>query len=365
MAKDFYDILGVSKGASEDEIKKAYRKLAHKYHPDKGGGDEAKFKEISEAYRVLSDKDKRKQYDQFGQTFDGSGGFGGAQGFGGFDFSGFGGRQGGFDFSGGGFEDIFSEMFGGASRGGGRSGSRTGSDIQVDVEITFEEMAKGVKKNISLRRFVACDVCHGSGGEPGASEETCPTCQGKGRVQRTVKSFLGVFSQTETCSTCQGRGKTFSKKCHKCHGDGRMRQDQTISVDIPAGIQNGQAISLSGQGEAGEFGGRSGDLFVVVHVKPHARFDRKGDDVFSTVSVSFSQAVLGEKIVVETLDGDVKMTVPSGTQSGEVFRIREKGVPHLQRRGRGDHLVKVVVNIPKKLSKEQKRLIEDLGKLDG
>lgn len=364
MAKDFYDILGVSKGASEDEIKKAYRKLAHKYHPDKSGGDEAKFKEASEAYGTLSDKDKRRQYDQFGQTF--SGGNGGAQGFGGFDFSGFSGRagQGGFDFGGGGFEDIFSEMFGGASRGGGRSRAQSGSDIQTDIEITFEEMARGVKKDIRLNRMVRCATCDGSGGEPGSSQETCATCHGHGQINRTVKSFLGTFNQAEICPSCHGKGKTFSKKCHTCHGDGRERKQQTITVDIPAGIQSGQAISMSGQGEAGESGGHSGDLYIVVRVKPHEFLERKGDDVFSVSEITFAQATLGDKIVVETLEGDVTMKVPAGTQSGEIFRIRDKGIPHLQKWGKGDHMVKVVVEIPKKLSREQKKLVEALRKLE-
>jgi molecular chaperone DnaJ len=366
MAKDLYDILGVSKNASEDEIKKAYRKLAHKHHPDKSGGDEAKFKEASSAYSVLSDKAKRSQYDQFGQTFDGAG-TGGGQGFGGFDFGGFSshGNQAGFDFSGGGFEDIFSEMFGGASRGGGgRTRAQAGNDIQVDVEITFDEMAQGVKKDIRLQKFSRCATCKGSGGEPGSSEETCKTCHGKGQIQRTVKSFLGVFNQAEICPSCHGKGKTFAKQCHTCHGDGRTRTEQTITVDIPAGIQNGQAISLSGQGEAGEAGARSGDLFVAVRVKPHPYFERKGDDVFSTAEISFAQAVLGDKIEVETLEGDVVMKIPAGTQSGEIFRIRDKGIPHLQKWGRGDHMVKVVVHIPKKLSKEQQRLIEGLKSLE-
>ncbi len=365
MAKDYYDILGVPRGASEDEIKKAYRKLAHKHHPDKSGGDEAKFKEASSAYSVLSDKDKRKQYDQFGQTFDGAGA-GGGQGFGGFDFSGFSGRgnQAGFDFGGGGFEDIFSEMFGGGGRSSARSRAQAGNDIQVDVEITFDEMAKGVKKDIRLQKLSQCATCKGSGGEPGASEETCKTCHGQGQIQRTVKSFLGVFSQAEICPSCHGKGKTFSKQCHGCRGDGRVRSEQTISVDIPAGIASGQAISLAGQGEAGESGARAGDLYVVVRVKPHRFFDRKGDDVYSSAEISFAQAALGDKIIIETLEGDVTMKIPAGTQSGEIFRIRDKGIPHLQKYGRGDHMVKVIVDIPKKLSKEQKKLIEALQKLD-
>jgi molecular chaperone DnaJ len=362
MAKDFYDILGVSRGASEEEVKKAYRKKAHKYHPDKSGGDEAKFKEASEAYRVLSDKQKRQQYDQFGQSFDNAGG--GADS-GGFDFSGFSGRNGnqaGFDFGGGGFEDIFSGMFGGSGRGNHRA--RSGSDIQVEVEISFEEMAKGVAKEVHLQKMAVCDTCHGDGGDPSASKDTCQTCHGHGRVRRVVKSFFGSFEQEEICSSCRGKGKSFSKKCRICHGDGRVTSNKTVSVNIPAGISNGQALSLSGEGEAGEMGASAGDLIVVVRVKSHQYFDRKGDDVYSTVEISFSQAVLGDKISVETLTGDVMMKIPAGTQSGELFRIRDKGISHLQKWGQGDHLVKVVVTIPKKLTREQKKLIESLSQLD-
>jgi molecular chaperone DnaJ len=356
MAKDYYGILGVAKNASEDEIKKAYRKLAHKHHPDKSGGDEAKFKEASEAYRVLSDKQKRAQYDQFGQAFDGNAG----GGFGGDDFASKAGQS-GFDFNfGGGFEDIFSDMFGSGGRGGSRSRAQSGSDMQVEVEITFEEMVKGANKEVRFQKLSHCDTCRGSGGEPGSSEDTCATCRGKGQVQRTVKSFLGVFSQTEVCATCRGKGRTFAKKCHVCHGNGRMRVAQTVAVDIPAGIVSGQAIALAGQGEAGEGGGPNGDLYVVVRVAPHRFFERKGDDIHSTVEIRFSQAALGDKILVETLDGDVTMKVASGTQSGEVFRIRDKGVPRVQAWGRGDHLVKVIVKIPEKLSREQKKLIEAL-----
>lgn len=373
--KDYYNILGVSKGASDDEIKKAYRKMAHQHHPDKKGGDEARFKEVNEAYQVLSDKSKRSQYDQFGQTFDqggrgGAGGYGGAQGgFGGFDFSGFqgfGGQKGGqdfeFDFGGGGFEDIFSDIFG----GGGRRGSRAkkGRDIQVDVEITFEEMVRGAERTVRLRKTIVCDVCDGTGGEPGAKEETCSTCHGAGQVQQRVQSFFGTIAQAVICPTCQGKGKAFSQKCHKCGGDGKVKGEAEIPIDIPAGIQDGQSLSLSGQGEAGAQGGRSGDLIVAVHVIPHKKFKRKGDDILSDENISFAQASLGAKINVETIDGLVVMKVPEGTQSGEIFRIKEKGVPFLQRHGRGHHLVKIIVSVPKRLSHEQKRLIEELGKLD-
>ena len=352
MAKDYYDILGVNKDASDDEIKKAYRKLAHKYHPDKAGGDAEKFKEINAAYQVLSDKSKRQQYDQFGSGFEqsGAGDFGG-QGFGGQ----------GFDF-GEGFEDIFSNIFGGgASRS--RDMRKAGSDIQVDVEISFEEMVNGAHREIELYQRVLCDVCKGSGGEPGAREETCPTCKGSGQVHRTVSSFFGSFSQAYVCPTCQGMGKTFSQKCHKCRGEGRVKQERKIAVDIPAGISDGQTISMQGQGEAGEKGARSGDLYITVHILSHHKFTREGNNLLSTEHISFSQASLGDKIDVETIDENVKMKVPAGTQSGELFRIKGKGVPSLGRGNRGDHLVKIVVDVPKNPSREQKRIIEELKKI--
>jgi molecular chaperone DnaJ len=356
MSKDFYEVLGVSKDASDDEIKKAYRKLAHKYHPDKQDGDEEKFKEINEAYQVLSDKAKRQQYDQFGQTFDGAGGPGGAgQGFEGFDFGGF---QGGF--SAGGFEDIFSDIFGG---GAAKGGKQAGRDIQVDTEISFEEMITGAQKEIELRKRVVCSVCDGTGGDPGSTEEKCSTCDGSGKVVRNVRSILGTFQQASMCTDCHGKGKKYSQKCSKCGGDGRINENVKISVDIPAGINNGQSISISGQGEAGQQGALSGDLFVTVHVRPHERFEREGDNIKSSEKISISQAVLGDKIEIETVDGKMKMKIPSATQSGEVFRIRSKGIPHLRGGGRGDHLVKVIVEIPKSLNRDQKKAIKELGDL--
>jgi molecular chaperone DnaJ len=362
MPRDYYEILGVSKDASEDEIKRAYRKLAHRHHPDKQGGDEQKFKEVNDAYSVLSDKEKRARYDQFGHAAGGPNG--GGAGFGGFDFGGF--QQGGgfgFDFNGGGFEDLFSEMFGGRA-GGARARAKAGADIQVDVEISFEEMAKGVKRQITLRKASVCDACSGAGGKPGSERKACPTCQGSGQVKRTVRSFLGMFTQIETCSACRGSGSVYAESCSKCRGDGRVRADQTLAVDIPAGIQSGQAVTLPGQGEAGEPGAPAGDLYVRVRVRPHPSFERKGDDVVTTAEISFAQAALGDKIRVETLDGEVKMKVPAGTQSGEVFRIKDKGIARLGRWGRGDHLVKVAVKVPKHLTREQKKLIEKLGELE-
>jgi molecular chaperone DnaJ len=365
MASDYYKILGVDKNASDDDIKKAYRKLAHKYHPDKQGGDAGKFKEINEAYQVLSDKSKRQQYDQFGQTFEQNGRQGGFGGFEGFDFSGF--QQGfggqGFNFEGG-FDDIFSDIFGG-NFGGRKSNVRRGRDIQVDVEITFEEMVSGTQQEISLLRYVVCDVCHGSGGEPGFKEETCPECKGNGQVRKTSRSFFGTFTQVVTCPTCGGSGTVFSKKCHKCSGNGRVKENHDVRIDVPAGIADGQTISVRGQGEAGEKGAASGDLYVIVHVKPHPRFKREGNNILSSEHISFSQAVLGDKISIQTIDGHVFMKIPEGTQSGEIFRIKGKGVPQLGRSSsKGDQMVKVIVDIPKNPTREQKRIIEELKKSD-
>jgi molecular chaperone DnaJ len=366
MATNYYDILGVSKDATDDEIKKAYRKLAHKHHPDKSGGDEAKFKEINSAYQVLSDKSKRQQYDQFGQTFD-QGGFQGGQGqgFGGFDFSGFQGfnqqGQGGFDFGDIGFDDIFSNIFGGGRR---KARKKAGNDIQVDVGITFKEMVEGASRTINLYRRIVCDKCHGTGSEPGTKKETCPTCHGSGQIRKNMQSFFGSFSQVSTCPTCEGTGEISSEKCKKCGGDGRIKEEQMIDVDIPAGIQDGQTLSMEGQGEAGERGGRAGDLYINIHVAPHSKFKRKNNDILSEEQITFSQAVLGDKILVETIDGEIKMKVPAGTQSGETFKIRDEGVPSLDGRGKGDHLVKIIVKIPRNLNREQKMLIESLKKLD-
>jgi molecular chaperone DnaJ len=372
MARDFYEILGVTKGASDDEIKKAYRKLAHQHHPDKKGGDEAKFKEINEAYQVLSDKSKRAQYDQFGQTFNQGGFSDGGQpggGFGGFDFGGFS-RQGGtggfnFEFGGEDLGDIFSDIFGGGFSGGSRrTRKKAGRDIQVDAEISFSEMVRGAKRKINLYKSAVCQHCEGTGGEPGVKQETCPTCKGSGQVRQTVSSFFGTFTQAGVCPQCQGSGKIFKVSCRECGGDGKVKREEEIEINIPAGIQDGQTISIEGGGEAGERGARPGNLFINVHILPHEKFKREGENIISDEKITFSQAVLGDKIDVETIDGPMRMKIPSGTQSGEVFRIRDKGVPHLGKRGQGDQLVKIIVDIPKHLSREQKRLIEELGELD-
>jgi len=364
MSKDFYEILGVSKDASDGEIKKAYRKMAHKYHPDKENGDEAKFKEVNEAYQTLSDSTKKSQYDQFGQTFDGTGASGGqSAGFGGFDFSDFqqdGNSQGfEFNFDGGGAGDIFSEMFG----GGGRRGGGRGRDVQIDIEINFLEVIKGAIKEVVVFKSVHCSKCEGSGGKPGAKEETCKTCGGSGQVQKTMQTILGTIAQSAICDDCGGKGKIFDEKCLQCNGGGHYREEVKESVDIPAGINDGQSIAMTGRGEVGENGAPAGDLIITVHVILDSRFVRDGNDIRSVVHVNFAQAALGDKIDIETVEGSVKMKVPAGTQSGEIYRIRSKGVPKLRGIGRGDHLVEVIVDIPTKLSRKEKKIVEQLWHL--
>lgn len=359
---DYYSVLGVSRTASEDDIKKAFRKLAHKYHPDKGTGDEKKFKEINEAYQVLGNKEKRARYDHTGQDYHSQGQGGGAQGggFGGFDFNGF--NTQGFDFGGSGFEDVFSDLFGG--RMGGRGRSRAGADIQVDVEISFEEMVRGAKREITLRKMSECETCQGTGGKPGSKQSTCSQCQGAGQVRRTMQSIFGTMQQAVVCDRCHGRGKTYAEQCQTCHGAGRTQREETVSIDIPAGIADGQTLSLGGHGAAGEMGSQPGDLYVNVHVRPHKTLIRKGDDIVSQYAMSYTEATLGAKVPIETIEGEVIMKIPSGTQPGEVFRIKGKGVPHLQRYGRGDHLVSVTLSVPKKLSSEEKKHIEALRDLE-
>lgn len=352
MSKDYYKILGIEKGASQDEIKKAFRKIAHKYHPDKPTGDEEKFKEANEAYQVLGDEQKRAQYDQFGSgAFDGSGGFGGfnGQGFGGFDFSGF---QGGAGFED--LGDIFGDMFGG---GRSRSRERRGSDIQMDLDLTFEEAVFGVQKDVHLTKQAQCERCGGNGGEPGEGMETCKDCDGNGVVIGVQRTILGNMQTKRTCTTCQGTGEIPKKECTGCHGHGVERTSQTLTVTIPPGVENGAMLRVRGEGEAIK-GGRSGDLFVRLHVPKSKEFIRDGYNLIKEVEIGFTQAALGDTIEVNTVDGPVDLKIPSGTQSGSRFRMRGKGVPH--NRGRGDQFVIVTVVTPKKLSREQKKLLEEL-----
>ena len=366
MSKDYYNILGISKSASDDEIKRAFRKLAHKYHPDKGGGDEAKFKEINEAYQVLSDKQKRSQYDQFGSAFD-QAGAGGGQGFGGFDFSGSSsGGPGGVKFEfggdGGGFGDIFGDIFGGGG-GGGRQQER-GNDVSVDVEITLEEAVIDTERDINIYLSSICSKCDGSGAEFGSSVKSCKTCGGTGQIKKEKRTILGVFAQMEICQDCQGQGEKPEKNCAKCGGDGRTKESKNIKIKIPAGIADGQTIRLSGQGEVGfrPKSGKSvpGDLYITVHIKLHQIFERNGDDVIYNLEINFSQAVFGGKIKVPTLQDEINLKIPAGIQSGKIIRLKDKGFPHLQGRGRGNMFIVVKVKTPKKISKKQKKLLEEL-----
>lgn len=355
--RDYYDVLGVGKSADATEIKKAYRKLAMKYHPDKNPGDkeaEEKFKEINEAYEVLSDETKRRNYDQFGhegvngQGFGGAGGFGG-QGFGGFD-----------DI----FGDIFGDMFGGGFGGGRqrRRGPERGADIKQRVNISFEEAAFGKKVQVKINRSEECEECNGSGAKPGTSKKTCPTCNGSGQVQSVQRTPFGNIASTRTCSTCNGDGEVIDSPCTKCHGKGSIRKTKTIEVDIPAGIDEGQMIKLGGQGELGSRGGPRGDLYIEVNVNAHPLFTREGYDVYLEMPITFAQATLGDKIQVPTLDGKVEYEIPEGTQTGTVFRLKGKGIPKLRSNVRGDQYVKVTVEIPKKLNDKQKELVRQFAK---
>ncbi len=359
--KDYYKILGVSKNASTDEIKKAFKKLALQYHPDRPGGDEAKFKEINEAYQVLSDADKRQRYDQFGSDFEQQGGFGGGANWEDFMRAARGGEGGGFQFNFGGmdFGDLFGDMFG--MGGGGRRASR-GRDIQVDVELDFKEAAFGVERDITLRKQSTCDVCGGNGAEPGSKLETCHTCKGQGQVVQQQRTFLGAMQTVVACPTCHGRGQSASKKCKHCGGDGIVAKTVTHKVKIPAGINTGQSIRLSGLGEAAPHGGTSGDLYVVMHIKPSKVFHREEYDVYTDAEISFPQAVLGDTIDVETIDGKIRVAVPEGTESGQLIRLRAKGIQHINGHTRGDHYVRVKIRVPKKPNKTAKKLLEELKK---
>lgn len=361
MGKDYYKILGIDKGASQDEVKKAFRKLAHQYHPDKNSGEEnaQKFKEISEAYQVLGNKERRQQYDQYGTTFDGAQGFGGGQNpFGqGFDFSGF---QQGFGGQGVDFDlgDIFSSFFTGGAPGG-RSRSGRGSNIEVDLDITLKDAVFGKSENLSLRKQVECKPCKGTGADKGTSYDTCDTCSGTGKIATTV---LGTFRTQTSCPDCKGQGKVIKDKCGNCNGQGSNTDNVDIKIEIPAGISDGQSIRLSGQGNAGKNGAPAGDLYVAVHVQEEENLFREDDDLISEYEVPFTMAALGGEIEVKTIEGKVKLKIPAGTPSGKKFILRGKGVTHLRSRGRGDQIVIINVNVPTKLSKKQKELLKELDK---
>jgi len=354
MAKDYYEILGVSRNATKEEIKKAFRKKAHLYHPDKNGGDEAKFKEINEAYQVLGDEQKKAQYDQFGQTFDQAG----SGGFGGFDFDGF--RTSGFNinFEDLGFSDIFGDIFG--QRRTTRKTAR-GEDIVMDLNLNFEEAIWGGSKKIRLYKNVKCSHCHGNGAEPKTPIKTCKNCGGSGVVQHVSQSFLGQFIRETVCPHCQGEGKKPEKPCGKCHGRGIRKEYKNLSVKIPPGIDEGQTIRIPGEGEVAE-GGKAGDLYLRITISPHRIFKREGDDILLDVPISFPQSALGTKVEIDTLEGKKNLKIPAGTQSGQIFRLQGMGVPRLQGRGRGDQLVKVQVITPKRLTSKQKKLLQELEK---
>jgi molecular chaperone DnaJ len=352
MAKDYYNILGVEKGASKDDLKKAFHKLAHKYHPDKKGGDEAKFKEVNEAYQVLSDEQKRSNYDTTGSAEGNP--FGGGYGQQGGGFGGFsqGGFQGDFDIN-----DIFSEFFGGGGRQ--QQAERRGRDISTEIHVTFEESVFGVTKRILINKMSACDICHGSGAKPGTKMKTCATCNGQGQVQEMKKSMFGSFASVRECPTCHGEGKIPEEKCTACRGAGVMKKNAEIEVAIPAGIRNGETLRLSGGGEAVAHG-VAGDLYIRITVATHPIFKRAGFDLTMDLMIKLSDALLGAEYPIKTLDGDITLHIPEGITHGEVLRIRGKGVSN--GRSRGDILVTVHIAMPKKLSRSAKEAIEMLKK---
>ncbi|TEW53614.1 molecular chaperone DnaJ [Psychromonas sp. RZ22] len=338
--RDCYEVLGLSRDATEKEVKKAYKRLAMKYHPDRTKGDDAleeKFKEVKEAYEILSDPQKKAAFDQYGhdgvnqQSQGGHGGFGG-----------------------GGFDDIFGDIFGGGRRGGGQR-AQQGSDLRYNMELTLEEAVKGISKEIEIPTLVHCEQCNGSGAKKGTDAKTCGTCHGQGQVQMRQ----GFFAVNQTCPTCRGKGKIITDPCNKCHGDGRYERSKTLSVKIPAGVDTGDRIRLSGEGEAGEHGAPAGDLYVQMNVRPHDVFERDGNDLYCEVPISFTEAALGGEIEVPTLDGRVKLKIPAETQTGRMFRMRNKGVKSVRSHSVGDLMCKVTVETPVKLSSKQRELLKE------
>ena len=356
MQKDYYKILGVEKSASPEDIKKAYYKLAHEFHPDKKGGDEEKFKEVNEAYQTLSNKDKRDQYDRFGTTFNGAG------------------AQGGFnqnvnweDIMGnmGGFEDIF-EMFGGGFGGMGRKKPkdiRKGKNLEVVLEIDLESILSDQKKEMIFTKNSTCTRCNGSGAEPGTNVKECFTCRGMGRVQQIRRTIFGTISQQVICPDCNGEGTKPEKPCNVCHGEGRIKKEEKISINIPAGVDNNQIIKVKGKGEAGKRNGEPGDLYVRIAIKTHKVFERNGDDVYLRQNITFSQATLGDSIKIPTLEKeDIVIKVPNGTESGKILKVSRRGIPHFSGIGRGNLYIQFNVETPQKLTRKQKELLEELKK---
>lgn len=355
--KDYYNVLGVSKTANQADIKNAFRKLAHKHHPDKGG-DANKFKEINEAYQVLGNEQKRKQYDQFGSSAFSGGGPGG------FDFSGF--QNGNFSGAGMDFEDLgdifggIGDMFGFSGRSSGHQRSKRGADIEAILNIDFLEAAFGATKEILIDKNVKCEKCNGNGAEPGTKIETCKTCGGRGRVLKAQRTIFGTMQVEAICSDCHGEGQSYSHKCSKCSGTGIHKGEEKLKVKVPAGIDSGEAIRLSGRGHAGQKGNPSGDLILIIKIKPSDDFKREGYNIHTKKNISVKQAILGDKIEVKTIHGEVILKIPEGTQSGTMFKLKGKGIEKLRGSGFGDHFVDVVVNIPKSISRKDKKILEDL-----
>lgn len=356
MTKDYYQILGVSKSASAEDIKKAYYKLAHKYHPDKDGGDEKRMKEINEAYQILSDKEKRNQYDRFGSAFEGGAGPGG------FDYQWAWGKPGAdFEFDVGDLGEMMEEMFGFGGSRARKKDIKKGKDIEIGLEIPLEDTLKGKEREIFLEKYIFCSRCQGAGAEPGTKVNECFSCRGTGEVQQIRRTFFGSFTRFTTCPECKGEGKRPDKPCNVCKGEGRLKDEEKIKIFIPAGVDTNQVIKVEGKGEAGRRGGKPGDLYVRIFVKPHSVFKRKADDLHVSLPISFSQAALGDEVDVLTLEGTkILLKVPEGTESGKVLRISGKGIPHFSGFGRGDLYVELIIKTPKKLTKKQKELLEKL-----
>lgn len=364
MAKDYYETLGVGKNASKDEIKKAFYKLAHKYHPDKKEGNEAKFKEVNQAYQVLSDDAKRAKYDQFGGAFENmgqAGGYAGQAGFEGFDFSNFAGSAGGFgnggqEFDFGNLNDIFSDFFG----GGGRRETRRGRDISTEIQISFSDSIFGTNRKILITKTSNCQICHGSGAKSGSGVVTCKTCNGQGHIRESKRTIFGNIASTKVCETCHGTGEVPKELCETCKGKGILRREEEISIVIPAGIRDGEMVRMTGYGEAISKG-TAGDLYIKINVAPHPVFKRDGNDLVMNLNLKLSDALLGTEYPIQTLDGEISVKIPEGIGINEILRVRGKGVP-MSKNKRGDLLIKLNIKLPSKLSRKSREIIEELKK---